>query len=121
MFLPARSILPRGTPSRPTPGILSNRLGHSKTNEGEPKKCGPILSRQLVENCGEEVTNGEAIEFARRWTKEGGVLSAIASGAAAVVAVRLAKDAELAGRNIEVILSDSGERYISSVLFEGIG
>jgi len=78
-----------------------------------------VLDLSLVDRV-EQVTNEEAIEFARRLTKQEGILSGISSGAAAV-AVRLAKEAELAGKNIVVVLPDSGERNISSVLFEGIG
>jgi cysteine synthase A len=79
-----------------------------------------VLDLSLVDRI-EQVTNEEAFEFARRLTREEGILSGISSGAAAAVAVRLAKEAELAGKNIVVVLPDSGERYISSVLFEGIG
>jgi len=54
-------------------------------------------------------------------TREEGILSGISSGAAASVAVRLANKPEFAGKVIVVILPDSGERYLSTVLFEGIG
>ena len=79
-----------------------------------------MLDLSLVDRI-EQVTNEEAVEFARRLAKEEGILSGISSGAAVAVAVRLAKEADLAGKNIVVVLPDSGERYISSVLFEGIG
>jgi cysteine synthase A len=69
----------------------------------------------------EHVSNEEAVEFARRLTREEGILSGISCGAAAAVAVRLAKQAEFAGKTIVTVLPDSGERYISTVLFEGIG
>jgi len=68
----------------------------------------------------ETVTNEEAIEFARRLAREEGILAGISCGAATAVAVRLAKLPENAGKTIVVILPDSGERYLSSVLFEGI-
>jgi cysteine synthase A len=68
----------------------------------------------------ETVTNEEAIETARRLASEEGILSGISSGAAAAVAARLAKQPEFAGKTIVVILPDSGERYLTSVLFEGI-
>ena len=67
------------------------------------------------------MSNDEAIEFARRLTREEGILSGISCGAAAAVAVRLAKLPEFAGKTIVVVLPDSGERYISTILFEGIG
>ncbi len=68
----------------------------------------------------EQVTNDEAIEMARRLAREEGILSGISCGAAAAAAVRLAKDPEFRGKTIVTILPDSGERYLSSVLFEGI-
>jgi cysteine synthase len=68
----------------------------------------------------ELATNEEAVEFARRLTREEGILSGISSGAAAAVAVRLAKLPEFAGKTIVAILPDSGERYLSTVLFEGL-
>ena len=78
-----------------------------------------VLDLSLVDRI-EQVSNDEAIEFARRLTREEGILSGISCGAAAAVAVRLAKEKEFAGKTIVVILPDSGERYISTILFEGI-
>ena len=77
------------------------------------------LDLSLVDRI-ERATNEEAIEFARRLTKEEGILSGISSGAAAAVAVRLAKEEEFAGKTIVAVLPDSGERYLSTALFEGI-
>ncbi len=69
----------------------------------------------------EQVDSAEAIQFAKRLTLEEGILSGISCGAAAAVAVRLAQQPKYAGKTIVVILPDSGERYISSILFEGVG
>jgi len=68
----------------------------------------------------EQVTNEEAIEFARRIAKEEGILVGISCGAAAAVAVRLAKRPEYEGKTIVVVLPDTAERYLSSALFEGV-
>jgi len=75
-----------------------------------------ILDLSLVDRV-EQVTDEDAIEVARRLAREEGILSGISCGAAAAVALRLAKQAEFAGRTIVVILPDSGERYLSTVLF----
>jgi cysteine synthase A len=66
-----------------------------------------------------QVTNEEAILYAQRLAKEEGILSGISCGAAVAVAVRYAKLPENIGKTIVVILPDSGERYLSSILFEG--
>ena len=100
--------------------------------QGEPIKPAPhkiqgigagfvpdVLDLSLVDSV-EQVTNEEAVDYARRLTREEGILSGISSGAAVAVAARLAQRAENAGKTIVVILPDSGERYLSSVLFDGI-
>jgi cysteine synthase A len=69
----------------------------------------------------EQVESAEAVAFARRLAVEEGILVGISSGAAAAAAVRLANDEAFAGKTIVVILPDAGERYLSTVLFEGIG
>ena len=78
------------------------------------------LDLSLVDQV-EQVTDEEAVETARRLAREEGILSGISSGAAAAAAVRLARSDAFAGKTIVAILPDSGERYISTVLFEGIG
>jgi cysteine synthase A len=65
----------------------------------------------------ELVSDEEAVEMARRLTREEGILSGISCGAAAAVALRLARDDAFAGKTIVAILPDSGERYLSTVLF----
>ena len=77
------------------------------------------LELSLVDRV-EQVSNEEAIEYARRLAREEGILAGISCGAATAVAVRLAALPEFKGKNIVVILPDSGERYLSSVLYEGI-
>jgi len=78
-----------------------------------------VLDLSLVDAI-EQVSNEDAVAFARRLTREEGILSGISCGAATAVAVRLAQRPENAGKTIVVILPDSGERYLSSVLFEGV-
>ena len=68
----------------------------------------------------EQVTNDEAIEYARRLMREEGILAGISCGAALAAAHRLSKLPEFAGKNIVAVLPDSGERYLSTVLFDGL-
>jgi cysteine synthase A len=68
----------------------------------------------------EQVTNEESIEMARRLAREEGILSGVSCGAAMAVAVRLAREPAQKGKTIVVILPDSGERYLSGPLFEGL-
>lgn len=77
------------------------------------------LDLKLVDRV-ERVSSAEAIAMARRLTREEGILSGISSGAAVVGALRLAREEVFAGRSIVVVLPDSGERYLSTALFEGI-
>lgn len=77
-----------------------------------------VLDLSLLDRV-EQVTNEEAIETARRLAREEGILSGISCGAATAAALRLAKEPEMKGKTIVVILPDSGERYLSSILFEG--
>jgi cysteine synthase A len=79
----------------------------------------PVLDLSIVDRI-ERVTNEEAVDFARRLAREEGIISGISSGAATAVAVRLAHLPENAGKTIVVVLPDSGERYLSTLLFQGL-
>jgi cysteine synthase A len=78
-----------------------------------------ILDLSLIDEIA-QVSNEEAILYAQRLAREEGILAGISCGAAVAVAVRYAKLPENADKTIVVILPDSGERYLSSVLFEGL-
>ena len=104
----------------------------SQTKNGEPLKPGPHkiqgigggfipgnLDMSLIDRV-ETVTNEEAIEMARRLAREEGILCGISCGAAAVGAIRVASEEQFKGKNVVVVLPDSGERYLTSALFEGM-
>lgn len=106
--------------------VISQTLGKQPVKPGPHKIQGigagfipDTLDLSMVDRV-ETVTNEEAIETAKRLAVEEGLLSGISCGAAASVALRLAGAPEFAGKQIVVILPDSGERYLSSVLFEGM-
>lgn len=77
------------------------------------------LDLSLVDRV-ELVTDEESKEMALRLMREEGILCGISSGAAMAAAVRLAELPEMQGKNIVVILPDSGERYLSSMLFSDL-
>ncbi len=77
------------------------------------------LDLEIVDQV-EQVNSDDALAMARRLALEEGILSGISCGAAAAVAIRLAKRSEFKGKTIVVILPDSGERYLSSPLFADI-
>ncbi len=76
-----------------------------------------VLDVSVIDRV-EKISNDEAMEYARRLTKEEGLLSGISCGAAVAAAARIASDPEFEGKNIVVVLPDSGERYLSTILFE---
>ena len=104
----------------------------TQTLNGEAVKPGPhkiqgigagfvpdTLDMSMVDRV-VQVTNEESIEMARRMAREEGILCGISCGAAAAAAIRIAHEPEMKGKTIVVILPDSGERYLTSILFEGL-
>jgi len=68
----------------------------------------------------EQVSDEQAKLMAQRLMREEGILCGISCGAAMAAAVRLAETPEMQGKTIVVILPDSGERYLSTMLFDGL-
>ncbi len=104
----------------------------TQTRNGEEVKPGPHkiqglaagfvpknLDMSMVDRV-ELVTNEESIEMARRIAREEGILCGISCGAAVAAAVRVAQEPEMAGKTMVVVLPDASERYLSSVLFDGM-
>jgi len=114
------AVEPRESP------VISQRLAGQELKPGPHKIQGigagfipDTLDLSLVDRV-EQVSSDEAIDLARRLAREEGILSGISCGAAMAAALRLAAEKEFAGRTVVVILPDSGERYLTTSLFEGI-
>jgi cysteine synthase A len=102
----------------------------SQTLAGQPLQPGPTaiqgigagfipdtLDLAMVDRI-ELIADEEAMEMARRLAREEGILSGVSAGAAVAAAIRIGHQPELRGKTIVTVLPDSGERYLSSVLFE---
>ena len=104
----------------------------TQTREGKPITPGPhkiqgiganFIPKNLALDLLDEVitvTGDDAIAWARRAMTQEGILCGISCGAALQAAHQLASRPEMQGKTIVVILPDSGERYLTSVLFDGI-
>lgn len=78
-----------------------------------------VLNTKIIDEV-VRVENEDAIKTAQRLAREEGMLAGISSGAATWAALEVAKRPENKGKLIVVILPDTGERYISTAMFEGI-
>lgn len=106
--------------------VITQKLAGEELKPGPHKIQGigagfvpEILDLSLVDRV-EQVADAEAVEYARRLNREEGILSGISCGAAAAIACRFAKLPEFKDKVIVAVLPDSGERYLSSILFEGM-
>jgi len=76
-----------------------------------------VLDMRMIDEI-IQVKDEDAIDYGRKLAKEEGILAGISSGAAAYAALQVARRPENKGRLIVVVLPDTGERYLSTVLFE---
>ena len=121
-----KKILSVAVEPRESP-VITQRIGNQDLKPGPHKIQGigagfipDTLDLSVVDRV-EQVSSDEAVEMARRLATEEGILAGISCGAAMEVANRLAQQDEFAGKLIVVVLPDAGERYLSTVLFQGIG
>jgi cysteine synthase A len=115
------AVEPRESP------VITQKLAGEELKPGPHKIQGigagfipDTLDLSIVDRV-EQVESAEAIECARRLTREEGILCGISCGASVAAALRLARLDEFAGKTFVVILPDSGERYLSTGLFDAIG
>jgi cysteine synthase A len=115
------AVEPRESP------VISQKLAGQELKPGPHKIQGigagfipDTLDLSLVDRV-EQVDSAEAVDHARRLAREEGLLVGISSGAAVAAALRLAREEAFAGKTIVVVLPDAGERYLSTVLFDGVG
>jgi len=109
-----------------TSPVISNTLANEPLQPGPTAIQGigagfipDTLDLSVVDRV-EQMADEEAMEMARRLAREEGILCGVSAGAAVAAAVRIAHQPEMNGKTIVTVIPDSGERYLSSVLFEGI-
>ena len=102
-----------------SPLLNGGEAGPHKIQGIGPNFISPILDQGIYDEV-IDVTSADAVAMARLLGSEEGILGGISSGATAYAAVQLAKRPELAGKTIVVILASFGERYLSTILYEGL-
>ncbi|HEX6897806.1 MAG TPA: cysteine synthase A [Bryobacteraceae bacterium] len=109
-----------------TSPVISQKLQGQPLTPGSHKIQGigagfipGTLDLSMVDRV-ELVNNEESIEMARRLAREEGILSGISCGAAVAAAVRVAREPAMKGKLIVAVLPDSGERYLSTPLYDGL-
>ncbi len=78
-----------------------------------------ILDTEMIDEV-QTVSSLEAVNYARRLAREEGILAGISSGAAVAAAARLVMRPDFKGKTIVVVLPSAAERYLSTVLFQGL-
>jgi cysteine synthase len=110
----AIAVEPAGSP------VLSTGKAGAHKIQGIGAGFAPkVLKRELIDEI-ITVTNEDAGTTARRLAREEGILAGISSGAAVWAAIQVAKRPENSGKLIVVIVPDTGERYLSTWLFQDI-
>lgn len=112
-------LLVVGVEPAESPLLNGGEAGPHKIQGIGPNFISPILDQGVYDEV-IDVTSAEAVAMARRLGAEEGILGGISSGATAHAAVQLAQRPELAGATIVVILASFGERYLSTILYEGL-
>ena len=121
-----RRAIPSVAVEPATSPVISNTLANEPLQPGPTAIQGigagfipDTLDMSMVDRV-EQIADEEAMEMARRLAREEGILCGVSAGAAVAAAVRIAHQPEMNGKTIVTVIPDSGERYLSSVLFEGI-
>jgi cysteine synthase A len=102
-----------------SPLLSTGTPGPAKIQGIGPNFVPPILDTEVFDEV-VTVEYDDAIATARSLAAQEGILSGISSGAAAWAAVQVAKRPENAGKKIVVVIPDTGERYLSTPLFDGL-